>query len=247
MHKLLNILKQYIKNYLVIRKFLKEKRNCKVIFFSIPSSEFIAYLSYDIIQTVSKKVHQYQQNPNDYDRKRIIKLAWLTTQEKFHNPIQLLKSDIGYFCHPGTDRVVSMTYLNPTNTVEGIYLWYPEQDPSPIHLLYEHKELTSPFEMLSKFKLSDTLRFKAVDMNPNLDVSDAKTEEETSNAMFYTTKKYFNKASDKFDYHFLSWYDNMQWQEIKSNNEEMLISFKDNTCNFGNSVLQLKNGMWIKK
>lgn len=244
MRRVLNILQQFKQNYLVVNNFLKNKTNCKVIFFSIPTEEFFAFQTYDVFQTVSNRIEQFQVADTEAKRKTL-KLAWLTTLEKFNYPIQLIKSDEGYFCHPGTDRILVMTYLKPTKYIKGIYLWYPDLDPTPIFLNYKFKELTNVFQVLSKFKPSETLRFKAVQMNKTLDVSDK--DPKVSNAMFATAKKYFNKVDPKFNNMFMSWHDNMQWKELSKINTDDLIKFDGNKCMFGSARLYKNNGKWIKE
>lgn len=243
MNKTLNIIKRYLENYLTIRKFFKTKKECKVIFFSIPTEEFFAFQTYDVFETVNKKVHLYV-NGTDFEKRKSLKLAWLTTLEKFDQPIQLIKSDEGYFCHPGTDRILIMTYLKPVKEITGIYLWYPDIDPDPIILNYPYKELT-PLQLLFKFKPSETLKIKCVQMNDDLDTSDG--DPKTSNASFATAKAYFKKATTNFDKLFLSWHDTMQWDEMKKINQNQLIVFNDDHCKFGSVKLKLVNNIWIKK
>lgn len=242
MRKLLNILHQYKQNYLVIRDFLKSKTKCKVIFFSIPTEDFFAFQTYDVFETVNKRVTEYSNGKNI---RKALKLAWLTTLNKFDYPVQLIKSDEGYFCHPGTDRILVMTYLNPTKFVTGLYLWYPELDPQPVIFNYDYKELKTPLQILRKFKPSETLKFKSVQMNKDLDVSDK--DPNISNATFFTAKKYFGKVDKSFDSLFMSWHDNMQWQHIKKYNDNDLIRFDDRGCKFGSTRLKLINGVWIKE
>lgn len=245
MRKVLNILSQLKKNYLVVRHFLKSSTNCKVIFFSIPIEDFFAFQTYDVFETVNKRIIEYRNNSTDYNKRKALKLAWLTTLDKFDYPVQLLKSDEGYFCHPGTDRILVMTYLKPTKNLTGIYLWYPELDPNPVIFNYDHKELTTPLQVLSKFKPSETLKFKTVQMNGDLDVSSK--DPEISNATFFTAKKYFAKVNKEFDALFMSWHDNMQWKELKKYDDNDLIRFNKDECRFGSAKLKLINGVWIKE
>lgn len=253
----------FYQNVLAVKSFYQTKGNCKVIFFNVPSEVLFAYLDYDVIKEVSNRIDQAKElDLETIDRtlykqtdtleflriRKILKLAWLIVHlknNKVKNPVQLLKSGDKYFCHPGTDRVLISTYLRPTNTVKGIYLWHPELDPTPFILDYEHKEITNYIKFLTLFSYNKTFKIKSGIMSDDLDVAD-KDDVSISNAMFSTAKATFERTSKTFRVPFLTFHDNSQWNDVEKLKFKDLINFKsDNECVFGNLTFVKINGVWI--
>jgi hypothetical protein len=249
------------KNILAAKTFFKTKENCKVIFFEVPSSILFSYLDYDIVKIVSHRIDQaaklnldtvdselQKAEPLEFLRiRKIIKLAWLSVHlqnNKSKNPLHLIKSGNKYFCHPGTDRVIVLTYLRPTETVKGFYLWYPEIDLHPFVLDYKFKEIKNYFAFLLMFSYGNTFKLRTVQMSDDLDVDDK--EHMDSNAMFLTAKNCFLKTIKKFNVPFISFHDNSQWIEIEKYKFKDLIKFEDeNNCVFGGLHFVRSKGSWI--
>lgn len=255
------IFREKLRSYLAPFKFFLKKKNCRVIFFRIPSKELYPYLKFDMIQTVSDRIEEVANldlpkiddtlsSIRDTDLymsiKRILKLGWLITELKTNgmkNPIQLIKSGDKYFCHPGTDRIIVATYIQPIEYVNGFYLWYPCIDPHPFVLNYEHYEVKCPFNFIRKFTQSNSFKFKEIQMTSNLDVSD----KPNSNAAFLTAKRCFEEVSDNFNFSFLSFFDKMQWEEIEDKVyfKDIITFHSDTSCTLGGIKFNKINNIWV--
>lgn len=260
-------------SYVESIKFFLKKKDCRVIFFKAPSNELFSYLDYDIIQRVSSQLDLAQQTDldeldknilsfsletNNADNtvddtvylklKSLLKLAWLVNDLKtnpMRNPIQLLQSGSKYFCHPGSDRIIVTTYLQPVDFICGFYLWYPEFDDHPFILDYEHYEIKCPFSFVSKFTFSNTLKIKTVTMNNDLDVSDK--DKPTLSTRFEAAKKCFDKTLGKYDFFFMSFDDRMQWDKIEGKVyfRDVLKFTNDTECYLADIKFTKINGTWI--
>ncbi len=250
----------FLKNcFTVISWFLFKKRNTSVIFFEIPSSLLLSYLDCDVKNTVSNRINDIKNldlsnidkdkifNDPDFESlKKLLKISWLISslREKGNvNPVQFLQSENGkYFCHPGTDRVLVLTYIDPVETVTGFYIWYRDLDPTPFFLDFDHKIINNPFSFLTKFQFNGTLSFKKVIMNKSLDVSD----KINSNAMFSTSKNCFEKIQKDYCIEFLSYYDSAQWKELDMNFDvDNYIKISKNEIILADIKFKKLNNVWI--
>lgn len=245
----------------VICWFLFKKKAARVIFFKIPSSVLYSYLDLDIPQTITARLDTiYQQKLFDLDIdtmlnddryyhniKRIAKISWIITslnKNGLENPIQLLQSSSGkYFCHPGTDRAMVLTYIVPVEEICGFYIWYQDLDPEPFVLDYTHMEISNPFKFLQKFKYNKNFSFKSIVMHEKLDVSD----KINGNAIFSTAKGCFCKISNQFCKNFLTYYDSTQWKEISTvTNLAQLVNFKNTAeCTIADVTFKKIDDHWI--
>ena len=164
------------KSYQAVFRFFLKKKKHKLIFFKVPSEVLFPSADHNIVKRVSHKIDDGLANNNPEAVRRLIKLGWLISELKFNgvkNPMQLICSGPSkYFCHPGTDRLLITCYIDPQPYIEGFYIWYPDIDPNPFILDYEHYEIKNPFTFISKFIFSDTLRIDEVQLTPELNVSD---------------------------------------------------------------------------
>lgn len=256
-----NIVK-LITNIIDTYKFFRKKQ-CKVLFFKVPSSVMYSYIDYDMITYVSDEIDKAEILINDLENtdkftaesilfnhplRKIFKLNWLINElgnNEIYNPIQLIKSgDSKYFCHPGTDRITVSTYINPTEFVSGFYLWYPDIDASPFILDYEYQEVTNPYIFLSKFKFNKSLRIGYCRLTKDLDLS----VDNTILSGFSTAKKCFDKTIDVYDYQFLTFYDSSHWDGIIKDGVSLkdIITFKNATeCDFSGIKFKKINDKWI--
>lgn len=243
-------LKLLLSNYFKIKKFLKEKQDCKIYFFKVPSSIIFAFLDYDIVQTVSNRIETLK-NYTEYspeEIKKAIKLAWLikeTKNKNFKNPFQLLKKGKKYFCHPGTDRILISTYIRPKQFVKGFYIWYPNLDKNPFIFDYEFTEIKSTLNFFMNFTYSSSFEFRSTKINFNLDISDKKIN---SNAIFNTSKNCFIETDKNFNCLFLTYRDKMQYDKIKNMQIKDAIYFvSENLCNYGGVFFEKKKHLWTVK
>ena len=226
-------------------KFFLTKKNCKVLFFKVPSSVLYSYLDYDVVGRVSNIIDLSTTSP-----KQALKLEWLINSIRANgivNPVQLIKSGSKYICHPGTDRVLVATYLLPIEYVTGFYLWYPELDSAPFVLDYDCYEITNPFSFLSKFKFSDSFYFKQVTMSNELDTSDrldlTDSNSRLSLSQFATAKNSFANTAKVFSVPFLSFIDRVQWKHIESHNT--IIHFNSSECQLAGIKFKKTNSLWV--
>jgi hypothetical protein len=163
-----------------------------------------------------------------------------------NNPIQLLNYGNSYICHPGTDRILIASLLGPKKLIQGLYLWYNDLEKYPIFLNYDWKEITNPFVFLSIFTYSKNFRFKMVQINEYLDISDQDNIYK-SNAMFSLAKEAFKKSNKMYDYLFLSFHDNVQWKHIynKLSLKDVITFTTDNTCIFSGINFKKVNKIWL--
>lgn len=237
-------------NYYEVKKFFKEKQDCKVYFFNIPTTILFSFLDYDIIQTVNHRIEVLR----NYDKcsldeiKKSIKLSWLIKElrnKDLKNPVQLLKKGKKYFCHPGTDRVLTSLYIFPKKFIKGFYIWYPNLDENPFIFDYEFYEVKNHINFLTKFKYSKSFKFKSINLNNDLDVSD---KDVNSNAIFSTAKNCFIETDKTFNSLFLTYRDKMQYDKIKNLKINDAIEFiDDNICNYGGVLFEKKKNIWVVK
>lgn len=90
---------------------------------------------------------------------RLFKLAWLAediaTKNVQEAPVQIFWNNRGYLCHPGSDKRLVITYLQPMESIRCFYIWYPELDPEPWHLTHEHNEVNTIQEFVDLFYRCD--------------------------------------------------------------------------------------------
>lgn len=90
---------------------------------------------------------------------RLFKLTWLAhdikRQSVQESPVQIFWNNRGYLCHPGSDKRMIITYLQPLDEVRCFYIWYPELDPTPFHQTIEHREINTIQEFVDLFYRAD--------------------------------------------------------------------------------------------
>lgn len=147
------------------RFFLIKNKNCKVLFFKVPSEVLVSYLNYNIFDQIDTSIKKaYSITTTDsidqqiYKIKDIAKLDWLVKSLKtngVYNPVQLLKtSNEKYFCHPGFTKASVASYVLDMSYIEGFYVWHQEIDPEPFILDHWHKEITNGTDFYRKIKIT---------------------------------------------------------------------------------------------
>lgn len=90
---------------------------------------------------------------------RLFKLAWLARdiarQDTQEAPVQVFWNSRGYLCHPGSDKRLVITYLQPLESVRCFYIWYPELDPEPFHHTIEHTVISDTQQFIDLFYRAD--------------------------------------------------------------------------------------------
>jgi hypothetical protein len=221
-----------ILNYFETVKFFIFKKDAKIIYFSVPSEIFYAYLEYDVVKTVSHKIN----GKDGYTAK----LGWLINtlrHEEVDNPVQLLPWGSKYHCHPGSDRILVTCYLLPKKIISGFYIWYPKIDPAPFILDYEHQEINNPFKFLSKFKFTPYFYIKA----ERLDMSRL---DSYAKGIFKTTVKYLSTVI-KQDIYYLTFNDQSHWTKINPDLDQILSFDAPDHCILGGIGFTRKNNLWI--
>lgn len=85
---------------------------------------------------------------------QLFKLLWLTNdinQNGLKMPIQLYKNGREYHCHPGSDKKLSICYIDPLPKIQAFYIWYPELDATPWHWGTNYEEVTDQKALLNWF------------------------------------------------------------------------------------------------
>ena len=212
----------------------------------------MAYLDYDVVQAVNRRINSafdlnLDKIPSTEEEKSILKLGWLIRDIKNNgvkNPVQLIKSGEKYFCHPGTDKILVLTYIYPRE-IEGFYLWYKDIDPNPLILDVPHFKIRNFIKFINLFNKSSTFKFYSIEMNKNLDTGD-KNNPTVSNAVFRSAKSCFLKTSDNFNYDFITYFDRVQWSSTASMKLNHVINFvNDSECIYGDVKFLKKNNCWV--
>jgi hypothetical protein len=243
-------------------KFFTLKKHYKLVYFRVPTSVLFSFLDYSIVNTVSDRIEfastlDLDNTSGQFDDdmyldiygtnqvKHLIKLGWLINELKsntINNPFQLLRCKDKYFCHPGTDRIMVATYINPIEYIEGFYIWYPYIDPDPFILDYEHYEIKSLFSFIKKFKFSKSFTFRSATLTDNLDVSDG-----SGCTVMNVAQRCFKKTTKNYKCMFLTYNDKMQLENMHKLTLKDVISFSDDTtCLFSGVTFKRINGKWIR-
>ena len=245
-------------NFYETFKFFILKKDCKVIYFNIPSHVLYAYINRDMVSYVSNLI--------DNKDTKLIKLAWLIQELKNKpqkNPLQLLKCGTKYQCHPGTDRVVVLCYILEKPIITGFYLWYPKIDQTPMVLDYDHTIISNPFTFLSKFNIDNLFLFQSIRLDNDVSISDVPESaidsdmdsnfsivriRQSKNAMFRTAKKCFTQTVSNFNVRFLTYADTSHRTGILDSIhlDNILIFTNENTCYLAGIRFDRVNNLWIQ-
>lgn len=262
-------LKRLFSNYKEIKKFLNNSKETKIIYFELDSKILFAHLKYDIFSTVSNliesaknhnlkevdlKIKQYLNDDwpeNIHNLKLLLKLIWLIKNlrnTEVKNPFQLLFCGDGYFCHPGTTRLLVSCYLLPTKKIKGFYLWNKNLDKNPFILNYYHKEIKNSFYFLKIFSFLAPFKIKYLKLSEKTDCSDS-DDLENSNRMFQMAQKCFLEYNDTFEIDFLTFHQSIHWEKIKKGiylNDNITFHSED-FCTLAGINFKKINNFWIKQ
>lgn len=101
----------------------------------------------------------HHKSPAIYHTYRLFKLLWLARDIREKNvqesPVQMFKIRRGYSCHPGSDKRLVISLLEPMKTVRCFYIWYPELDPEPWHHTIEHRTIRDTQDFVDLFYRAD--------------------------------------------------------------------------------------------
>lgn len=229
------------------------KKSCKVICFKVPTSVMLSYLDYDVVGQTSLIIEKARtltsEEKQNFDKIRLIlKLGWLITDIKERGvvtPFHLINLGKKYHCFQGTTRVLVTMYIRPTEYIEGYFLWYPEIDPAPFVLDYEHREITSPTEFVKMFKFKSTM-ITYTRLSNSLDVSDVISDRRGGLAQFSFAKDCFEKTVGSYNIPFITYDDREHWQSIKNKIELTdIIKFNGDECILSDVKFKKINDKWI--
>jgi hypothetical protein len=245
--------------------FLNKKS--KVVSFDISSSELFSCIDIDIVQEVSNCIELARHTdldlidnlarqtnfwsdedwPAEYDHLRyVLKLGWLIKDIASHgarNPIQLLQSDNNkYIAHPGTARILVLSYILPRDKVKVFYVWDPVLDPEPFFHNQPYKEITNAFTFLSMFNKTNRFEIKATTLNDSLICEDG-----TEHCYFKIANDSLKRLHTNYSLDFITCLDTNHWfSDIKYKTFfKDIISFHTNKCVFGGVGFTKINDIWI--
>ncbi len=235
--------KRIISNFKEIKKFYKNKKNTKVIYFEVPTDIIYGHIKYDVFKTVSNLIENAKKHdlnevdkhikkyfdsdwPDDkHDLKILLKLLWLIKdlkKNRIKTPFQLLFFGKKYIFHPGTTRILVSLYLLPQKYIKGFYVWNEEMDDNPFILDYNYKEIKSPLEFLFLFSFFIPFRLKYLKLTEKTDCDDS-FDLENNNRMFQMAQNGLLKYKNNFEVDFLTFHQSTHWKKIKKG-----FYFKDN-------------------
>lgn len=240
-------------NYFHAIRFFLVKKNCKVIHFKVPTAVMVSYLDYDVVGRTSELIEKIRtlspEEKQDFEKTRLVlKLGWLIKdimKRGVITPFHLINSGSKYHCFQGTTRVLVTTYIQPSDFIEGYFLWYPEMDPNPFILDYEHREITSPIEFVKLFRFKQT-SITYTRLSNDLDVTDGADDKRGGFAQFRFAKACFEKTVGTYDVPFITGADREHWQVIKDLiNIDDIIQFKGDECILSNVRFKKINERWV--
>jgi hypothetical protein len=120
----------------------------------------------DIVEefiTSTRNEDWYKWNNEDYYAcYQMLKILWLDRDIKKNGqqaPVQIIKTIESYHCHPGSDKKYAMTLLNPLDSIDCFYIWYPQLDPDPWFNIIDYQEVKTPEEFVDMFSMADHKTF----------------------------------------------------------------------------------------
>jgi hypothetical protein len=259
-------LRRLVQNIIAISWFFLNKKS-KVVYFDISSDELFAYTDINIIKKVSNYIEILRETdliyidqlaaqsnfwdgedwPTQYNHLRyILKLGWLIKDIKengTNNPIQLLQSSNNkYIAHPGTARLLVLSYIVPTDRVKIFYVWDSLLDRDPFFCNRPYTEITNPFLFLKMFKKSKNFRIKATTLTDKLICEDG-----GKYAYFEIANNSLKLLHNTYSLDFITCIDTNHWvSNIKHKTFfKDIISFQGNRCIFGGVGFTKINDIWI--
>lgn len=244
-------------------------KQSKIIIAEVPSAILIAHLDIDPIKFTSDQIElaknsnldqidnlarteQFWQGrdwPENYAHLHyILKLGWLIKDIKENgvsNPLQLLQSGNNkYIAHPGTARLLVLSYILPSDAVNVMYVWKPSLDPYPFILDFKHREISNPFVFLQQFKKNKNLLIRTVNLNETTVCNDC-----TRHTYFSIAQQGLAKTHKKFCLDIISTIDNSHWTDNIKHKIYFkdIIKFYDTHCELGGVKFIKTNGIWISQ
>jgi hypothetical protein len=214
----------------------------------------VSYLDYDVVARTSELIENARtltlEEKQDFDKTRLLlKLGWLINdimKRGVITPFHLINSGSKYHCFQGTIRLLITTYIQPTKFIEGYFLWYPDIDPNPFILDYEHREITSPVEFVKMFRYKSTT-ITCTRLSNDLEVTESESDEQRSSlAQFSHAKTCFEKTVGKYDVPFITGSDREHWRQIRGHIDlEDVIKFNGDECLLSNIKFKKIGERWV--
>jgi len=244
-------------------------KKSKIILFEVSPAELFAHLEVDPVQSVSDAINiasTYDLNlidrlaatdsfwnnedwPEEYEElKYVLKLGWLITdikQNGLKNPIQLLQSsNQKYIVHPGTARILVLSYLLPLEKIKVVYVWDNALDQNPFFSNNPYTIIDNTWSFLKLFNKSINFRIKAANLNDSTKCIDG-------HKYFY-----FKLAVDslknthtRFNLNFITFIDHNHWiSNIKHRVYfKDIINFEKDQCMLSGIKFTKIKDKWIMK
>jgi hypothetical protein len=248
-------------------KFFQLTDRAKVFKFEIPTDVAFGFLDVDIISTFSMLIDSASKvdlldvdanilsyNKNKWPEellplKKLIKLSRILSSlgpsDSLDTPYQFIKTPTGYFIHPGSTRSFVSFYLKPTATINGIYLWYEDLDPTPLMSNYSWEEILDADAFTNMFNF-DKYYFKCRHrvLTHTTDTTPVVMQPlKEAHRCFKRMRKQFRYTFFTYaDYHDIRM--DKDWGTTKITD---VLKFVDqDTCIFCNIKLIKKNNLWLK-
>jgi hypothetical protein len=266
MNKVTCWLRRLFRNIAAISWFFLNKKS-KVVYFDISSDELFAYTSVNVIQEVSNYIETLRQSDLNYidqlalqsdfwdgkdwspqyrHLRYLLKLGWVIKDIKengTNNPIQLLQAaDNKYIAHPGTARLLVLSYIIPTDRVKIFYVWDNFLDQDPFFCNRPYTEITNPISFLKIFKKSKDFMIKATTLTDKLICEDG-----GKYAYFEIANNSLKLAHCTYSLDFITCIDPNHWESHIKHKIffKDIISFDNNKCTFGGVKFTKINDIWI--
>jgi hypothetical protein len=196
---------------------------------------------YDTYIADNNNFWTYEISPHDKILRTTLKLAWLTktiNENGVINPLQLLQTGSNkYICHPGSGRILILSYIFPKKSIKCFYVWNKKLDENPVFLKYPYKKINNVFSFLRMFKKSHRFRVNTFTLSTELPVPNWLKYAKESLALAHTD----------FYLEFITIRDN--WFRCEEVSGKLffrdLLQFNDDThCTFGGIHMIKRNNLW---
>lgn len=239
-----------VENFINLKRFFITQKS-KILKFSTSSTELLPWLDLDAIKHVSdyielayntdlEKLDTFEKLNSDL--KYLLKIAWLIKDISTNgqqNPIQLIQSGDKYLSHPGTARLLVLTYILPSDKIDAFYIWHKEFDANPF-FLHNATEVKSAKEFVKLFKHNKRLKFRSATIS----------NETITNPYFSQAQAGMLKTDKYFKVRTLSMVDDSHWNNsiINKINLKDVIQFTDSvTCTVSGIRFKKINELWIRQ
>lgn len=263
-----NVLYIKIRNYYNLHTyFYFKKSHISVVSFNISAELLHAFIKGNNIKIVSDLIESARKTdldkldhllstnefwnsnwPSEYNSLRyLLKLGWLINDVRTNgikNPIQLIPAkDNKFSVHPGTIRILILTYLIPQEKIPVFYVWDKLIDPNPILFENEYTTIESPREFIKLFNKSK--KFKVVKARLT---ETSVCQDESPLSYFEIAHKSLKERVKKFETDFITVMDSAHWKneiQEKVYFRDIIRFYNNDKCSLSGIEFTKVNGLWI--